>query len=158
MNSRFLRLAVIGLVMILLSAACASKATPPPVDVMATNIAQGVSDAQTLTAAAPTLTPSATSTPTSIPATLTPTSGPPTVVKFAACWFGPSSSYRLESNIKKNTQVQLLGVGSIPGWYIIDNPYFHQPCWIQAADLNIDANVVSQYPIMTPIPLRTPRP
>ena len=41
MNLRFLRLAVIGIAVILMGAACAPKATPP-VDDLATNIAQGV--------------------------------------------------------------------------------------------------------------------
>ena len=41
MNLRFLRLAVIGIAVIFMGAACAPKATPP-VDDLATNIAQGV--------------------------------------------------------------------------------------------------------------------
>ncbi|MGA7193334.1 MAG: hypothetical protein WBW94_06850, partial [Anaerolineales bacterium] len=159
MNLRFLRLAVIGLAAILISAACAPKATPPQVDDMATNIASGVSAALTQTAAAPTPLPSATSTQTPIPATITPTSGPvepPLVVKFAACWFGPDSTYGLESNIAKGQRVQLLGIGSVPGWYIISNPYFHQPCWIEAVNLSIHVGTdMSQYPVITPIPLST---
>jgi hypothetical protein len=161
MNLRFLRLAVIGLAAILMSAACAPKATPP-VDDLATNIAQGVSIMLTRTALAPTLTPSATPTQTPVPPTATPTKGPvqpPVVVNFAPCWFGPGYAYNLESNIKQGEKVELVGVGSIPGWYIIINPYFYQRCWIQAVNLSIDPNMdLSQYPLMTPIPLRTPNP
>ena len=158
MSLRVLRLIIIGLVAILISAACAPKATPPPVDNIATNVALGVSSVLTLTAGAPTPVPSATLLPT---ATVTPTSvpQPPTVRHHAACWFGPGSDYNLESNITKGEKVQLLGVGSLPGWYIIRNPYFQQPCWIQAADLNIDPGMdLSIYPVITPYPLRTPNP
>ena len=66
---------------------------------------------------------------------------------------------RLESNIEAGEQVQVVGVGSVPGWYIIINPYFQQRCWIQATNLTIDPNMdLSQFPIMTPIPFRTPIP
>jgi uncharacterized protein YgiM (DUF1202 family) len=162
MNLRFLQLVIIGLVMILLSAACASNSNPLPADQQATNIAMGVALAWTRTAEAPTVTPSATPTHTPFPSTATPTKGPikpPTVVNFASCWWGPGNAYHLESNIEAGEQVQLVGVGSIPGWYIIINPYFQQKCWIQAANLSIDPNMdLSQYALMTPIPLRTPNP
>ena len=162
MNLRFLRLPVIGLV-VLMSTACASRPTPSPSDEMATNIAMGVAVAWTRTAKAPTLTPSATPTYTPIPPTSTPTRGPikpPVVVNFAPCWFGPGNAYYLESNIEAGEQVQLVGIGSLPGWYIIINPYFFQRCWIQAANLSIDPNMdLSQIPMMTPmIPHNTPGP
>ena len=163
MNLRFLHLTIIWFVAILLNTACAPKATPSPADEMATNIARGVSVAQTRTAAAPTPLPSATSTRTPLPATFTPTSQPiqpPVVVKLAGCWFGPGPTYHMESSITPGQSVQLLGVGSVPGWYIILNPYFFQPCWIQAANLSIDPRTdLSQFPVVTPYPLRaTPKP
>ena len=158
MNFRFLRLTIICCAAILVNAACAPKATPSPADELATNIARGVSIARTRTAAAPTPLPSATSTRTPIPATLTPTSPPvqqPVVVKLAGCWFGPGPTYNMESSITQGQSVQLLGVGSVPGWYIILNPYFFQPCWIQAANLSIDPRTdLSQLPVVTPYPLR----
>ena len=154
---RFLRMAVIGLVAMLMSAACAPKATPQ-VDDMATNIAQGVFAAQTRTAEAPTVTPSVTPTQTPLLPTATPTKGPiqpPVVVGFANCWlFGPGYSYSLDSHIKSGKQVKLIGVGSVSGWYIIINPYYGTACWIQAASLSIDPNMdLSQIPMMTPFPL-----
>ncbi|HEY9152840.1 MAG TPA: hypothetical protein VIN60_08145 [Anaerolineales bacterium] len=162
MNARFQRLMVIGLATILVSTACIPKATPSAADQLATNIAIGVPIALTRTAEAPTPKPSATPTQTAIPATVTPTSKPiqpPTVINFAPCWFGPGPGYNLESNIEQGAQVQLVGVGSLPGWYIIINPYFYQRCWIQAANLSIDPRMdLSQIPLMTPIPLRTPKP
>ena len=163
MNLRFPRLLVIGLAVILVSAACASNSTPSPADQMATNIAMGVAVAKTRTAEAPTMSPSATPThtPTAAPTkTATPTKGPikpPVVTNFASCWWGPGNAYHMESNIESGEQVQLVGIGSIPGWYIIINPYFYQRCWIQAANLSIDPNMdLSQIPLMTPIPLITP--
>ena len=165
MNLRFLRLVIIGLVVILLSTACASSSTPSPADQQATNIAMGVALAWTRTAEAPTVTPSATPTHTPHPPTVTPTKGPikpPTVLNFASCFWGPWSrdtAYGLESNIEVGEQVQVVGIGSVPGWYIIINPYFQQKCWIQASNLTIDPNMdLSQYPIMTAIPFRTPVP
>ncbi len=116
--------------------ACTSKATPPPVDTMATNVAQLAFDmlTQTAAAASPTPTQTLTPAPTDTPA-VTATSEDygrqPMTLSYAACWFGPGASYRLESNISKGKGVDLLGIGSVPGWYIIRNPYFHQPCWIR---------------------------
>jgi hypothetical protein len=158
LNPRFLHQAVIVLITILISAACAPQATPSAGDLMATNIAMGVIIARTRTAQAPTATRTATPTHTPLPPTVTPTQGPiqpPVVVNFANCWlFGPGYSYSLDSHIKSGKQVQLIGVGSTPGWYIIINPYYGTPCWIQAADLSIDPNMdLSQFPLMTPFPL-----
>ena len=164
MTPRFLRPVIIGLVVILLSSACATSSTPSPADQQATNIAVGVAAARTKTASAPTATRTATPTYTPSP-TITPTkppAKPPVVSTFASCWWGPWSqdtTYHLESNIEAGEQVQIVGVGSVPGWYIIINPYFYQRCWIKAADLSVDPNMdLSTIPQMTPIPFRTPIP
>jgi hypothetical protein len=163
MNLRFVYLTIVWFAMILMETACAAKATPSAADQMATNIAHGVSIALTKTAEAPTPLPSAIATRTPIPATLTPTNQPiqnPVVSKLAGCWFGPGPTYNMESSITQGQSVQLLGVGSVPGWYIILNPYFFQPCWIPASSLSIDPHMdLSQLPMVTPIPLRpTPKP
>jgi hypothetical protein len=69
----------------------------------------------------------------------------------AACWFGPGSSYNLESYITNHKEVELLGVGSVPGWYIVKNPYFHQPCWISAAEVKIPEGMgLATYPVISP--------
>ena len=47
MNLRFLHLVIIGLVVIVLSTACASSSTPSPADQQATNIAMGVAFVRT---------------------------------------------------------------------------------------------------------------
>jgi hypothetical protein len=159
MNLHFLRPAVIGLAFILFGTACLPQATTPQVDTMATAVAQAAIVLLTQTAAASsptpppptvTLTPSPTETETATPTS----SGPPRLpqtVNFAGCYFGPGPSYTLESNISKGKGVQLLGVGSVPGWYIIRNPYFHRPCWISEADLKIFPGTdPSTLPVMTP--------
>ncbi|HUH96756.1 MAG TPA: hypothetical protein VLZ89_05320 [Anaerolineales bacterium] len=159
MKYRLFCLTATSLALVLVITGCAPQATASPVDEMATNIARGVALVRTATAKAPTPLPSATLTPT---ATIPPTSAPiqqPVVVKLAGCWFGPGPSYNMESSIPKGQSVELLGVGSVPGWYIIRNPYFFQPCWIQAASLGIDPRMdLTQLPVVTPYPLRTPYP
>jgi hypothetical protein len=69
----------------------------------------------------------------------------------APCFFGPGSSYNIESNISGMKEVELLGIGSVPGWYIIKNPYFNQPCWIAVADVQIPEGMdLSTYPVISP--------
>jgi hypothetical protein len=73
------------------------------------------------------------------------------VNKQAACWFGPGPSYALESYISDTKKVELLGVGSVAGWYVIMNPYFHQACWIAAEDVDIPSYLdTSLLPVITP--------
>ena len=154
-----LRLSVIGFAVVLIATACQPKAPTPSADVMATSVAQAASVLLTQTAAAAsptpppptvTLTPSSTQTATASPTS----SGPPRLpqtVNFAGCYFGPGPTYTLESNISKGKGVQLLGVGSVAGWYIIRNPYFHRPCWISVNDLKIFPGTdISTLPVMTP--------
>jgi len=155
---RFPRLAGIGILLFCMIAACSPQAAPPTVDSsLATNIALGVLAARSQTAQALPPSPTATATPTP-PPTSTVTSSPtqqPVVAHLAACWFGPGRAYRLESNIEEGEVVELLAVGTVPGWYIIRNPYFHQPCWIQAENLSLDpAFDPGQFPMMTPLPTR----
>ncbi len=160
MNNNLSRLAVTGLAVILFGTACQSQATPLP-GAMDTAVAQAASLLLTQTAAASsptpppptvTLTPSPTATET-----VTPTlSGPPKrpqTVNFAACWLGGPGgpTYKLDSNISKGKGVELLGLGNVPGWYVIRNPYFHRPCWIAEADLKIFPGTdITTYPVMTP--------
>jgi hypothetical protein len=138
--------------------ACAPKAEPviPTVDAMGTFSADLASRMMTQTAAAYSPTPPpATTTPafTETP-TLEPTpagTAIPRVNKDAPCYKGPGATYPMISNISNTKMVQILGIGSVPGWYVIMNPYFYTPCWIAAQDLNLDPNFdPSPYPTITP--------
>ncbi len=161
MNPHPMQLSLMGLALISIVTACAPKATPPTVDpnTMSTAIARAAQTILTETAAASSPTPTVTVTPTLTPteaAPVSPTANatpkPPTIGNFTGCWYGPGQTYTLESNISKGARVQVLGIGSVPGWYVIRNPYFHKPCWVPASQLeNLPANATT-LPVMTPGP------
>jgi hypothetical protein len=91
-------------------------------------------------------TPTESSTP--VPATDTasaPTSTPtpqnPLVTITAYCWSGPTDKtlkYELVSSIQAGTRVQLLGRGIVDGWWVVRNPRYNDPCWIQQQYVQID--------------------
>ena len=141
-----------------LAAACAPPPAPADPGGLATTVAAAAFTllTQTAAAASPTALPTETAAPqpTGTPApdaTVTPAHANPLVLNFAGCYFGPGPGYTLESNINKGKRVELLGVGSEAGWYIVRNPYFHRPCWIAASDIKIDPGVnTGALPVMTP--------
>ena len=161
MNLRNLNLIMMGLGVILIAVACKPESTPPPVDSVGTLAAElaFVMMTQTAAAASPTPLP-ATATPVPSPtetATVEPTqSGPvkrPAILKFTGCYYGPGLEYGLDSNISENKKVEIVGIGSTSGWYVIINPYFHKQCWVAASDLWIDSAMdLSTLPVMTPRP------
>ncbi len=147
------------LIMMILLTACAPKATPPAVDVVGTRAVKlaVVMLTQTVAAYSPTLSPlpTLTSTPvfTETPSiTATPAATTmPKVVGPAQCYTGPGPSYELTSNISDFKDVEMIGVGSVPGWYVIKNPYFYSACWIAAENLKLEVDFnVSAYPTITP--------
>jgi hypothetical protein len=159
MRLRGFELAVLGLVIVIAISGCAGPSTPS-VDHAATAVAQAAADLLTATAAAAsptllpptvTLTPTATETPTVEPTSSEPPRMPLTV-NFASCGLGgPEPQYEHETSIKKGKGVELLGVGSIAGYYVVRDPYFHRPCWVLATDLKIfEGTDLSRYPVMTP--------
>ena len=145
--------------------ACAPQATATPVDVVGTMAVEIAARMQTQTAGASTPTPlpptatetsSFTETPSS-PPTETPRPVPPAVIEFAGCYTGPGETYTLISNIDPSIRnsgrqvVTILGVGNEPGWIVIVNPYFNNPCWIQQEHMEIGPQIdLSQYRVMTP--------
>jgi hypothetical protein len=140
--------------------ACTPRATQPEVDVAGTLAVQMAANMLTQTAGASSPTPQpATVTPTPSP-TETPTAEPtrgqvkrPAIKQFTGCYYGPGLEYGLDSNISENKKVQIVGIGSVPGWYVIINPYFHKQCWVAASDLEVDpAMDLSSLPVMTPRP------
>jgi hypothetical protein len=75
----------------------------------------------------------------------------------ALCWVGPGEQYVVVSAIRNGMRVELLGTGSLPGWYIVRNPIYHDPCWIPSADLKVDAGVnLSALPVFSPPATPTP--
>lgn len=165
MRSGFLYLVMIGLLALVLAAGCTPKtATPPPVDIAGTIAMQLASSMLTQTVAAytptpPPATPTLPPTITIVAETATPeyvaTKRPEVLRDKASCWNrgpGPSHGYNeLSDNITITKRVDLLGVGSVPGWYIIRDPYNNGICWIMAEDLQIFSDIdLSTYPVMTP--------
>lgn len=137
--------------------ACGPQATPPPtIDVISTIAVQLASQMQTQTAAAYSPTPLPV-TDTPIPTateTIVPTPAAtalPEVVGQTPCYTGPGASYPLTSNITATKKVEIVGIGSIPGWYVINNPYFGSTCWVSIDHLKLDpASDFSNLPVITP--------
>ncbi|MEB2333564.1 MAG: hypothetical protein OZ914_04520 [Anaerolineaceae bacterium] len=164
MKSRFLN----AIICIIVLTACApQEQAAPTIDIAGTMAVEIAQIMQTQTAEAPTatpppptetFTPAFTNTP-SEPPTQTPKPQPPVVVKFAGCYKGPGENYGLISNIDPSIRksgkqlVNILGVGSEPGWIVIENPYFHNPCWIRIENMEIGRQIdLSKYKILTPPP------
>jgi len=143
-----------------LLAACAPTPAPQPTpdpNMIATALQERVFLPLTQTAMAnPTATatfaPTATETSTPEPTSDAPLKRP-VVTAFTGCWTGPGEQYTLISNIAAKKYVEILGTGSAAGWYVIRNPYFRNPCWIQANYLKLDPRLdTSTLPVMTPGP------
>ncbi len=75
-----------------------------------------------------------------------------TVLNDTLCWRGPGPAYETVSAVFKGTQVQLLGRTVLPAWYIIRDPLFQDPCWIQASDLQVDQSLLASLPVY-PVPV-----
>ena len=149
-----------GLTLALMLAACnlpLSDITPTP-DTAGTAVAATLSAILTANASAPTL-ESGTVTPTASPTeTALPLATPqnPLVVKDALCWQGPGPVYEVTSAVKAGTRVELLGRGSVGTWWIIRNPIYHDPCWVQADVLQIEAGYnLSGLKVFNPPPTPT---
>ena len=102
-------------------------------------------------------------------ATYTPIPTPqnPLVLKATLCWEGPGTAYEVVSSLKKDERVELLGRGSVTGWWVVNNPTYHDPCWMQESDLQIEPGTdlsglkvfnPPSTPTPTPVPTSTPTP
>ena len=165
MHSHFGRLTLVCLLFIVAILACNLPSGTPTPDIAASQVAATLTALET-TASAPQ--PALTETPVpsnTNPPLSTPTPGNPVVIHDSLCSEGPGSVYDVVSSVKTGTRVQLIGVGSISGWYIITNPIYHDPCWIAAANLQIDPffnlsglQVYTPPPPPTSTPSDTPEP
>jgi len=97
----------------------------------------------------------------SVPA-MTPTPQNPLVTTTAYCWSGPADTtpkYELVSSIQAGTRVQLLGKGIVDGWWVVRNPRYNDPCWIQQQYVQIDPaydlSTLKTFPV-PPTPTATP--
>lgn len=148
-------------------AACAPQQTAetePTPDAVGTLAAELAFAMMTQTAAAYTPTPLPLPTETPTPeATETPTPEPipvetsiPIVIgsmdgKEPCYKGGPGPDREVTSYITDTKEVILIGVGSVEGWYVIENPYFYSACWIRAENLKLDDTFdLSAYPIIEP--------
>ena len=61
-----------------------------------------------------------------------------TVKETTRCGKGPGSSYETVSSLKAFTIVEVLGVGEVNGYLVINNPRYQIPCWVAETDLYID--------------------
>jgi hypothetical protein len=125
--------------------ACAPQ-TPavPTVDVVSTLAIEMASLMQTQTALAASPTPvpvTDTPVPTETPIpepTKDPTIDIITIIRNVECRTGPGENYALTSNLLPEERVWLMGIGSVPGWYVIENPYFGSPCWVPEDAVELD--------------------
>lgn len=160
-----LRIALPALIGVVIAGACnLPPATPRPADLQATAVALTLASLGTQvvlpTETLPTVVlqtptqsfaPSETSTPIPIG-----TAQNPTVVLDALCWEGPGPAYEVVSAVRKSTQVVLLGRGSVGSWWVIDNPIYHDPCWVEADVLQFPTGFnLSGLKIFTPPPTPT---
>jgi uncharacterized protein YgiM (DUF1202 family) len=101
--------------------------------------------------------------------TATSTPQNPLVLHTTLCWVGPGARYDVVSALKEGERVELLGQGNIGGWWIVRNPIYRDPCWVQAQDLQIEpgydiSGLQIYYPPPTPTftpsstPTATPTP
>lgn len=106
-------------------------------------------------AATGTLPPIPVATDTSPPSVI-PTPANPLVIKDSLCWVGPGVIFEVVSAIQKGTRVELLGRGSVDGWWVVRNPIYKDPCWIPAENLQIEPGYnVSGLQIYYPPPTPT---
>jgi hypothetical protein len=161
---------VVVLSLSLAAVACFMPAGTLTYDAAGTQVAATIFDLQTavvdtqtalssqIPTSAATDLPTITSTPT-----VTTTPQNPLVTALSLCWTGPGKAYLVVSSIRAGTRVELLGVGSVAGWYIVQNPVYHVRCWINSAAVQVDPSYSSAglqvyNPPPTPGPKVTPGP
>ena len=83
----------------------------------------------------------------------------PLVLETILCWEGPGARYDVVSALKEGERVELIGRASISGWWIVDNPIYHDPCWAQAEYIQLEPGFNPfTLPVYTPPPTPTPTP
>jgi hypothetical protein len=159
-----LQILINSILLAALISACAPQQTDtaPTPDSIGTVAAELAFSMMTQTAAAQptatpepteTLAPVETETPTPEPLPLEPVATTmPKVIGPAPCYIGgPGPDRPFTSNISDFKDVEMIGIGSVDGWYVIEDPYFYSPCWISAENLKLEADFdLSAYPVIEP--------
>lgn len=124
----------------------------PTMDVVGTTAAELARMMLTQTAGAVTPTPFP-PTETPLPSfTETPTLEPtiavtaiPMISRDTGCYDGPGTNRTLVTNIVVTEQVEVVGISSVPGWYVIRNPIYGSLCWVpqDALELAPDFDLTS---------------
>jgi hypothetical protein len=150
-------------VVILILQACNLPASAPPTDIPVAPSAESVATAADIPqtqSETPTVTsePAATDTPSS---TATPQN--PLVLRDTLCWVGPGNKYEVVSAVKAQTRIELIGRGTVDGWWVIVNPIYKDACWLQSADVQIEPGFDTSKlklidPPATPTPTLIPSP
>ncbi|MCE9646940.1 MAG: hypothetical protein K8S20_13145 [Chloroflexi bacterium] len=84
------------------------------------------------------------------------------VTRDALCFVGPGESYGVISAINADLQLELLGVGAGGDYYVVTNPLYLVPCWVQTSSVEFDGNPgelsIIPIPTLTPIPAQPQNP
>ncbi len=146
----FKQLTFVIWVLFVLTLACSLPTLPGRMMAQRTMLASTVfvlqtrlSESQTAVPVAPLLPilPTITSsvTPSPLPQLFTPQ--PTIVIHETLCWLGPGPGYEVSSAILAGTKVTLLGRGIVIGWWVIENPIYHDPCWIEQYNVKVDPSI-----------------
>jgi hypothetical protein len=71
-----------------------------------------------------------------------------TVKKSTRCWKGPGSSYETVSSLKPFTIVEVLGIGEVGEYLVVNNPTYQIPCWVNEDDLYLDKLDLTILPVI----------
>jgi hypothetical protein len=81
------------------------------------------------------------------------------IIRDAICYEGPGRNYPVVSAVLQSQTANLMGIGFGGTYYIIENPRFFVPCWIEVAfvEYNGDPGTLRIYAIPpTPTPTKEP--
>jgi hypothetical protein len=77
----------------------------------------------------------------------------PTVLETAPCWLGPGAQYEVVSSVYEGEEVDLLGIGAIDGWLVINNPRYNVPCWVAEERVEVDPQLDWTNLVVFPVPI-----
>jgi hypothetical protein len=148
---------------ILILQACNLPSGAPPTDIPVVPFAESTDTATNVLQVQPE-TPTSTSQPVASD-TPSPTATPqnPLVLRDTLCWVGPGNKYEVVSAVKAQTRIELIGRGTVDGWWVIVNPIYKDACWLQSRDVQIEPGFDTSKlrliePPATPTPTLVPSP